>query len=322
MKRVLFIGIGFYDYDTIIKQAIEKLGYEVDYFCETPTGFFYTLCERLKINSFTQKHHEKHSLSIAEKCGNDYDVIFVIKANVLTEKAIKIIKSKNKKAKTVLYLWDSIERIDNYKNVSHCFDAIFSFDRVDSQKNSNITFKPLFYRSEYRKTEETKAVYDLFFVGWSHSDRAILLKNIASNLEKQQLKIKFLILVGKVSYHTSSAIRAIRNLTIKTPIGAKEAAQYCFKSNAVLDLAHPNQTGLTIRTIEVLFGAKRKLVTTNKDIANYDFYDEDNILIIDRNNLEIPKSFFEKAFNPYSKTFTDSFFIENWVKDFFDGTSV
>lgn len=322
MKKVLFIGIGFYDYDTIIKQAIEKLGYEVDYFCETPTGFFYTLVNRLNFNYFLKKYHDKHSLNIAEKCGNDYDVIFVIKANVLTEKAIEIIKSKNKKAKTVLYLWDSIERIDNYKNIWHCFDTIFSFDRVDSQKNSNIRFKPLFYRSEYRKTEKTAVVYDLFFAGWSHSDRAILLKNIASSLERQRLRVKFLILVGKMSYHTSSAIRAIRNLTIKTPIEAKEVAQYCFESNAVLDLAHPNQTGLTMRTIEVLFGAKRKLVTTNKDIVNYDFYNEDNILIIDRNNLEIPKNFFEKTFKPYSQALTDSLFIENWVKDFFDGTSV
>ena len=29
-KSVLFIGIGFYDYDLIIQQAIEKLGFEVD----------------------------------------------------------------------------------------------------------------------------------------------------------------------------------------------------------------------------------------------------------------------------------------------------
>ena len=317
-QKVLFIGIGFYDYDIIIRQAIEKLGFEVDYFCETPKGFFYSFANYLKLNSISQTFRNNHSINIANACGNDYSYIFVIKGDCITHEALNIIQQKNKNAKTVLYLWDSIKRMPNYKNIQGFFMSIYSFDRVDCINNKKIKFKPLFYRSEYKiNNKQNNFIYDLFFIGWAHSDRAILLKEIDLKLQSQDLKTKFLIFVGKAAYYISKPIRAIRTMTIQKPISTKDIAQYCSESRAILDIAHPLQTGLTMRTIEVLFGIGRKLITTNKDIVNYTFYNENNILIINRKNLEIPKSFFEKEFIPYSKEFVESFFIENWVKDFF-----
>ena len=317
-KSVLFIGIGFYDYDLIIQQAIEKLGFEVDYFCETPKAITYTIANHLKIKSISNRFKSKHSMFIATKCKENYDFIFVIKGDVITPKSLEIIRQKNKTAKTILYLWDSIKRMSNYKKIESYFDTIYSFDRVDALNDNKLKFKPLFYRSEYKRDESNHSfLFDLFFIGWAHSDRATLLQKIASNLEKQNLKVKFFIFVGKMSYYFSKSIRSIRSMTIQEPISPKEVVKYSTQSRAILDLAHPLQTGLTMRTIEVLFGINRKLITTNKDIANYSFYNENNILIINRGKLEIPKSFFEKDFIPYPKEFIDSFFIENWVKDFF-----
>lgn len=317
-KRVLFIGIGFYDYDLIIQQAIEKLGFEVDYFCETPKTITYTISNYLKIRSISNRIKSKHSILIATKCKENYDFIFVIKGDVITPESLEIIRQKNKTAKTILYLWDSIKRMSNYKKIESYFDTIYSFDRVDSLNDNKLKFKPLFYRSEYKRDENNHSfLFDLFFIGWAHSDRATLLQKIASILEEQKLKVKFFIFVGKMSYYISKSIRTVDSMTIRKPISPKAVVKYSTNSRAVLDLAHPLQTGLTMRTIEVLFGINRKLITTNKDIANYSFYNENNILIINRENLEIPKSFFEKDFIPYPKEIIDSFFIENWVKDFF-----
>lgn len=317
-KRVLFIGIGFYDYDLIIQQAIEKLGFEVDYFCETPKTITYTISNHLKIRSISNRIKSKHSILIATKCKENYDFIFVIKGDVITPESLEIIRQKNKTAKTILYLWDSIKRMSNYKKIESYFDTIYSFDRVDALNDNKLKFKPLFYRSEYKRDESNHSfLFDLFFIGWAHSDRATLLQKIASILEEQKLKVKFFIFVGKMSYYISKSIRTVGSITIRKPISPKAVVKYSTHSKAILDLAHPLQTGLTIRTIEVLFGINRKLITTNKDIANYSFYNENNILIINRENLEIPKSFFEKDFIPYPKEIIDSFFIENWVKDFF-----
>ncbi|TAM33422.1 MAG: hypothetical protein EPN68_01485 [Rhodanobacter sp.] len=69
------------------------------------------------------------------------------------------------------------------------------------------------------------------------------------------------------------------------------------QSDVVLDIQHPAQYGLTIRTLEVL-GAGKKLVTTNAEIKNYDFYNENNIVIIDRKSPSIPDEFFQRTYQP------------------------
>ena len=65
------------------------------------------------------------------------------------------------------------------------------------------------------------------------------------------------------------------------------------KSNTILDIHHPKQTGLTMRTIEMI-GMNKKIITTNKDIINYDFYNPNNILVIDRKKIKINLDFFQE----------------------------
>ena len=48
-KRVLFIGIGFYDYEDAIIEEFEKQNYKVDYFSETPiNNFLFRIYSRFK----------------------------------------------------------------------------------------------------------------------------------------------------------------------------------------------------------------------------------------------------------------------------------
>ncbi|MFH4210110.1 lipopolysaccharide biosynthesis protein, partial [Acinetobacter baumannii] len=60
------------------------------------------------------------------------------------------------------------------------------------------------------------------------------------------------------------------------------------KSNVILDISHPGQSGLTMRTFEAI-GAGKKLITTNLNIKEYPFYNSDNIFIISRDKLVLEK---------------------------------
>ena len=55
----------------------------------------------------------------------------------------------------------------------------------------------------------------------------------------------------------------------------KEVLRNVARSRLSLETQHSQQTGLSIRCIEML-GAKRKLITNNSDIKTYDFYDANN----------------------------------------------
>ena len=69
------------------------------------------------------------------------------------------------------------------------------------------------------------------------------------------------------------------------------------QSNCILDYNQEGQVGLTLRPMEALF-LEKKLITNNKDIKNYDFYNPSNIFILGENNIEDIKEFINK---PYEK---------------------
>jgi hypothetical protein len=98
-----------------------------------------------------------------------------------------------------------------------------------------------------------------------------------------------------------------------------ENANLVHQSKVILDINHPRQTGLTMRTFEAL-GAQKKLITTNADILNYDFYDKNNVLVIDRENPVIECSFLESNITPYSKEILFKYSIEGWIHTLFSLT--
>jgi hypothetical protein len=95
----------------------------------------------------------------------------------------------------------------------------------------------------------------------------------------------------------------------------KNAVQEVFaQSSAILDIEHPNQNGLTMRTFETL-GAGKKLVTTNPDIRNYDFFNEDNVFIIDRSDPVIPGMYLERPFKKWSLDIMNRYSIAGWLEE-------
>jgi len=83
-------------------------------------------------------------------------------------------------------------------------------------------------------------------------------------------------------------------------------------SKYILDAPQKGQTGLTIRTIECL-GAKKKLITTNKDIINYDFYNENNILVFD-GEINKDSPFFVNEYEDIDAYIYEKYSLKNWLK--------
>jgi len=83
-------------------------------------------------------------------------------------------------------------------------------------------------------------------------------------------------------------------------------------SQVLLDINRIGQKGLTFRVFESL-GLEKKLITTNGDIKNYDFYNPNNILIIDEKKTNIPFDFFTKKYNPVSEDILKKYTIETWI---------
>ncbi len=69
-----------------------------------------------------------------------------------------------------------------------------------------------------------------------------------------------------------------------------------------------------MRTLETL-GARKKLVTTNSSVKFYDFYSEDNISIIDRNNPVISERFLNTPYKNVEPHVYRRYSLSGWLEE-------
>ena len=104
------------------------------------------------------------------------------------------------------------------------------------------------------------------------------------------------------------------------PISAKDVSDVYNKTKCVIDIEHPRQKGATTRPVELL-PMKKKIITTNSYVKNFKFYNDNNFLIIDRDNPVIDKSFFTTDYSPIDdnilELYSPSAFVEKCL-DFHD----
>ena len=138
----------------------------------------------------------------------------------------------------------------------------------------NLKFRPLFARNT-QKSDISEIKYDLSFVGFMHSKRYRLLHLLKEELIKNGLSYRFVLTTGEFNkwynlHITHSVHKEDENMLFTSHLPYEEYMEILKNSNVILDISHPKQSGLTMRTIETLCLGK-KLLTTNNDIVNYSF---------------------------------------------------
>ena len=86
------------------------------------------------------------------------------------------------------------------------------------------------------------------------------------------------------------------------------------KSKTVLDIESITQTGLTMRTLEII-GLHKKLITTNPDIVNYNFYNENNIQLLDRNHPKVDEEFINRQYLELEPSIYKQYSLESWIQN-------
>ena len=321
-KKVLFIHIDFYEYNQIIEDKIREFGYDLDCFCEdTRVRISDKIIQKfnsqyLMIESSMQQDKLIETLS---KTGVKYDYIFVIKGARLQHEFLINLKQLNPKAKFVLYMWDDVKRVDNFFENKELYDEIYSFDRKDS-KLYNLKFLPLFFCDKFRNNGNIEKNLDVFFLGWDHSDRRQLIERIIPALRKNNMIYYFHLYTGiwkalgrkikQVNFNKKPDYIKYNTLSLK------KNAELTLRSKILIDIQHPSQSGLTMRTLETL-AAKSKLITTNSSAKEYDFYNPNNILIIDRKNPVIDANFLKTPYEDVPKEIVEKYSLSNWIETMF-----
>ena len=323
--KLLLIMPRFFNYPELISKELNNMGYEVDFFDDRPsTNAWIKAVIRINkkiIHTYIKTYFNKVMKTVHSK---QYDVVFLISGQSLSfsEDMIGEIKKCQPKAQFVLYQWDSQYNFPYIKNVQKFFDKCYSFDKRDIKENPSLKFLPLFYSNIYeeigrRNNKDYK--YDFCFVGTAHPKKFMFI-NMMSEQLKDVYSNQYIYF-----YFPSSIVylyRKVMNKEFKgakygdfhyVPLKGKEMIDIYESSRCVLDSAQEGQLGLTIRVFEAL-GAKKKLITTNEDIINYDFYCSQNIYVY-KGNIDLDDAFFKEDYKEIEKEVYEKYSLRSWLRE-------
>lgn len=316
MKKLLFIGPNFFNYQSIISEGLRKKGYEVTYFDDRPsTSFIMKAVIRLNKN-LVKNQIEKYFQTILESCKkNQFDVVFVIIGQSLYSEMIDKMREAMPKAKFVFYDWDAIANFPDREEFSKHFDYCYSFDNNDVKEYPWFKFVPLFYSESEDKYIEDKR--DALYIGTIKRGKYAFVHEMEVALNDKGYKNYFYYYIQSRSVfrYLKWKDKGMKGADIKDfkfeKINEKETYNLMKTSKFIIDVPMKNQNGLTIRTFEAL-GFNKKLITTNKNIAEYDFYDPQNIYIYD-GKFDFESDFFTKPYKMLPKEIKDKYSLSSFL---------
>lgn len=320
---VLLVSPLTFSYHVTICDALRQIGFNPIWWNDkASTSTLYKLALRL-LPRLTRLVTEKHFIEqIDQMPADSVDHVLIIKAEGMTARVVRHLRARHPRATLGLHLWDGKENVSGIDKLVPLADAVSSFDPVDARENG-WHYRPLFARNVAMSAAACELkVFDWCFIGTIHSDRHRVISRLRKVTGGAARSFVF-------AYFQSPMVLKLRKLidwtlwsapkgTLSTmPMAAADVARITARSRAVLDVEHPRQRGLTMRTIETLL-AGNKLLTTNKHLLGCDLYDSSRAQIIDRNAPLIDPIFLGQAVKPISKELRDCYSCEAWVKELID----
>ena len=313
--KVLFLCPDYFGIYKVIEKEIEE-----SMNCELKSIIFENYKYKntfQKIRNFIAKTFFKKNLKLIwaskERVStideHDYfDYLFIICPDFLLNDELKYITERAKKS--IVYYWDSFDNIPRYERTLPFFDIHHSFEHKDVKKY-NLNFLTNIY---YNTTRNNTPQNDLFFIG-TFDERFEIIQKVLKSITKHSKKTQ-IILQSKNNkiiekYQTESIT------FIKKPIVFSESEKIYNNSKVILDIQKKIQKGLTFRVFEAM-GKGKKLITTNEDIINYDFYNPNNIFVWKDDTIDVPSTFFETAYEEIPIEIFNNYSVQTWVKTIFD----
>ena len=324
-KKILLFSVSFFNYEKIIAERLKELGADVDFYDERPSNsIFVKGLIRLKRDLYKVQIDKYYKRILHEIKNKRYDYFLLIKGEVVPDFFIEELKALNPEIVMIYYNYDSFKNNPNAQSILKYFDKKFTFDKKDAL-DYKINFRPLFFSKEYEEINDIHNgfEYETMFVGTAHTDRYIISEKVKSWCEKNKYRSYTFyyspsksVFYFKKRFDKTFKTFDINKITFKS-LQHSEIINLYKKSKAVLDINHPFQTGLTMRTFEAL-GAGRKLITTNAQVMDYPFFDPENILVIDRNNIVLNSAFFQTNFKAISNETLFLMSLDGWIDCLFN----
>lgn len=237
----------------------------------------------------------------------NYFIFFDNTPWMIDNRFIYILKKKYPKSKIILYLWNTLDKVFYEKIKKFTFDKIITFDKQDSIKYDFEYYPQVHSRKLLEKYKNTELTEEVIFIG-KDKDRIKILNNIFQFLEKLKIGPNYFYIVkDKKKYSRDLYIyNSLYNEYLSYEIVLKKLSS----SRVILDVTKENQEGLTLRVLESLF-LNKKVITNNLGIKKYEFYNKNNIYILEENNIDL-KEFLKKEYININEDIKNKYDVNSW----------
>lgn len=324
-KKILFFSVQTFNLEVEIKNKLEELGAQVTYYDERPANNnFIKGIIRLKRSLIQKRIDDYYKKILLAEATIRFDYLFVNRGEIVPAFFLQELKKMQPNCQFIFYTWDSFTNHSHPITILKYFDRKFTFDSYDAVKYK-INFRPLFFLDGYKYIKNSspfQSKYNLLFLGTAHSDRykisSILVdycnQNGLTSFCYYYMHGRLVYLYKKIFDHSFKEFD-YKRLSFKS-LTTQQILELYKDSDVILDINHPGQKGLTMRTFESI-GAGKKMITTNIEIKKYSFYNPNNILVIERENIQFSKSFFETNYEDISLEAYNRMSIEGWINCLF-----
>ena len=319
-KRILVINKSTLN-DAFVKY-IKNEGFEVtNFFKESVPPFRKSVVHKLmnvfyRIIKGDRTYYEKTEKKIFNRefikrskklKGTVFDYILFFRADLYPEEMIENLRKLSPTLISIQYDGLSVsKRIFEYMKY---LDKVFIFDPNDYRQYKHLGFLPITncWFPDANKNNEI-INYDLFYVGVGLDDRREKILRLNESLG-DQFRIKALLTIP----HFREEQKVDDISFCHTGLSYAENLSCVRQSKALIDFKIGYHNGLSFRIFEGLY-YKKKVITNNKDVKNYDFYHPDNIFITDFQNFSGLNEFLKKPYRTVDDVIVKKYGIENWLK--------
>lgn len=226
---------------------------------------------------------------------NDNDVVLYFSVENMYELTWLLYHNRTVR-RHVLWIWNPVSSLGRNKYDKWIYLHLFiptlklvgvelwSFDKADVN-NFMFTYHPQIHNSYGLIESDCRSASSLF----SLAEKKFLFVGLDKGRLKKLAKLKSVL----------SGFNAICDLHVTKDVGKEYTkvdslvvkdcylpyAEYLEKisnSFGLIDFVQNGQSGLTLRVLEAIF-LRKKLITNNESVKEYDFYNPSNILIVDEN---------------------------------------
>lgn len=187
--------------------------------------------------------------------------------NYYSAKYLEHLRREHPNVKFAMVLYDNFANVYARRAIKliPMFDKVFSFDEHDcSQHGLEHIYSTFSYPTFVKQDERYRC--GSFFVGTGEK-RLQLLESAFAVISDHLPNCKFNIIGVSKNEQTRPDI-----ITYNEPIPYREALQYTYNSDLVVEVLKEGQTGISLRTCEAI-AFNKKLLTNNECIKDMPFFD-------------------------------------------------